>query len=110
MRMKVPLREGLATHTGLESCVAVRKAGHEALTKERAGRVLSLVNHWGADALGECGRPHLEGRKGEPGEDPTGSETLSMHGNNSRGNREIPCFSKGMVLLERIGASKDTSQ
>ena len=43
LRMKVPHGEGLATHTGLESCVAVRKFSREALIEERAGMVLSLV-------------------------------------------------------------------
>jgi hypothetical protein len=46
--------EGLATHTGPESCVVVRKDGGEALTGERAGQPLSREN-WmklsGADAV-----------------------------------------------------------
>ena len=33
--------EGLASHTGPESCVVVRKGGDEALTGVRAGRVLN---------------------------------------------------------------------
>jgi hypothetical protein len=43
LRMKVPHGEGLATHTGLESCAAVRKFCREALIEECAGMVLSLV-------------------------------------------------------------------
>ena len=39
--MKESYGEGLATHTGPESCGAARKGGGEALTGERAGRVLS---------------------------------------------------------------------
>lgn len=78
-----------------------------------------VIKDRGADALGECGRPPLEGRKGKPGEDPAGSETSCMLRNNSRGNREIPCLSgvtelsshkAKMVISERIGASKDISQ
>jgi hypothetical protein len=34
--MGVSHGEGLATHTGLEPCVAVRKFSHEALVKKRA--------------------------------------------------------------------------
>jgi hypothetical protein len=34
----------LATHIGPESCGAARKGGIEALTGERAGRVLSRVS------------------------------------------------------------------
>jgi hypothetical protein len=43
LRMGVPRGEELATHAGLESCVAVRKFSHEALIKERAGMVTSRV-------------------------------------------------------------------
>ena len=39
--MKESYGEGLATHTGPESCGAARKGGVEALTGERAGRVFS---------------------------------------------------------------------
>jgi hypothetical protein len=51
---------GVATHIGPESCGAARKGGVEALTGERAGRVLSRVRQRlrDADAVGESGRPH----------------------------------------------------
>ena len=39
--MKESYGEGVATHTGPESCGAAREGGGEALTGERAGRVLS---------------------------------------------------------------------
>jgi len=39
--MEVSYGEGLAIHTGPESCAVVRKGGGEALTGVRAGRVLS---------------------------------------------------------------------
>jgi hypothetical protein len=39
--MKEPYGEGVASHTGPESCVAARESGREALTGEVAGRVLS---------------------------------------------------------------------
>jgi hypothetical protein len=42
--MKVSYDEGVASHVGPESCVAVREGVSEALTGERAGRVLSLEN------------------------------------------------------------------
>ena len=42
--MKESYGEGLATHTGPESCGAAREGGDEALTGERAGRVFSRVN------------------------------------------------------------------
>ena len=43
LRMKVPLSEGLATHTGHESCTGVRKFVCEALIMVCIGWVLSLV-------------------------------------------------------------------
>jgi len=45
--------EGLATHGGPESCVAVRKGGGEALTGVRAGGAIEPRNQGvqGADAV-----------------------------------------------------------
>ena len=44
--MKVPYGEGLATHTGPESCAdRAGNRGSEALTGERAGRLLSREIH-----------------------------------------------------------------
>jgi len=42
--MKEPHSEGLASHTGPESCGCDRKGASEALTGGSAGRVLSLEN------------------------------------------------------------------
>jgi RNA-directed DNA polymerase len=39
--MRESYGEGLATHTGPESCIVVRKDAGEALTGVRVGRVLS---------------------------------------------------------------------
>jgi len=52
--MKDPYGEGLATHTGPESCGVLRKERAEALTGVRAGRVLSRerVDLREADAVG----------------------------------------------------------
>jgi hypothetical protein len=43
--MKESYGEGLATHTGPESCGAACEGGIEALTGARAGRVLSCETH-----------------------------------------------------------------
>ena len=97
--MKESYGEGLATHTGPESCVSVRKGEGEALTGVRTGRVLSREIHaplrkqWalrGADAVEISGRPHLRRRFGKTLRDPARSQTPSMYGNTLRGNREIP--------------------
>ena len=58
--MKESYGEGLATHTGPESCGAAREGGVEALTGVRAGRVFSRESTFlrGADAVRRSGRPH----------------------------------------------------
>jgi hypothetical protein len=58
--MKESYGEGLAIHTGPESCVGNRKGASEALTGVRAGRVLSRERGLDrdADALPERGRQH----------------------------------------------------
>jgi len=41
--MKVSYSEGLANHTGSESCGVAREGGFEALTGEGAGREISRI-------------------------------------------------------------------
>ena len=48
--MKVSYSEGLATHTGPESCGAAREGGDEAWTGERTGRVFSREKNLLRDA------------------------------------------------------------
>jgi len=57
--MKVSYGEGVAIHTGPESCTFVRKGEGEALTGERAGQVLSreIEPHRASD--GHSGVPTL---------------------------------------------------
>ena len=101
--------EGVATHTGPESCVAPRKERHEALTGERAGRVLSRErNHlWDADAVEEGGRPHPGRRERKTPRSPARSETPSMSGHTSRENRESPWSPVGDGPAGRVGKSTD---
>ena len=107
--MKESYGKGLATHTGPESCVVVRKGHGEALTGVRAGRVFSRESNFlrGADAVGESGRPHPGRRYGEAPRVPARSETRCMYGNASRGNREILCPPAQDGSVGRIGKSKD---
>jgi hypothetical protein len=104
--MKESYGEGVATHTGPESCGVTRKDDVEALTGVRAGRVLSRERNVlrGADAVGESGRPHPAHRYREMRRDPARSKTPSTYGNTLRGSREIPC-SPGAT--GRVGKSKD---
>jgi hypothetical protein len=102
--------EGLATHTGPESCAVDREVGGEALTGVRAGRVLSreiIGRLRGADAVEIGGRPHRARRQRETREDPARSETPSTHGNTSHGNREIPQPPAARGAAGRTGKSKD---
>jgi len=88
--VKVPDSEGLATHTGPESCVATGNGRREALTGACAGRVLSpeIGLCLGADALRTRGRLHRQHHFGEVQTDLAGSETPGMRGNIVCGTRE----------------------
>ena len=106
--MKKSHESGVATHIGPESCGAAREGGVEALTGERAGRVLSRVSTLrDADAVGESGRPHRVHRYREVYQSPARSETPCTCVDTSLGNREIPGLPRAAVALGRIGKSKD---
>ena len=107
--MKKSYGEGLATHTGPESCGAARKGGDEAMTGERAGRVFSRVRILLRDvaAVRRSVRLHPVHRYREVHRGPARSETPSTYGSTSRGNREIPSSPKAAVAWGRIGKSKD---
>jgi RNA-directed DNA polymerase len=107
--MQKSYESGLATHIGPESCGAARKGGVEALTGERTGRVFSRVRNSlrDADAVRRCGRPHRVHRYREVCQSPARSETPCTYGDTSRGKREIPCSPKAVVVLGRVGKSKD---
>src|SRR5271154_6617101 len=105
--MKESYGEGLAIHTGPESCGAARKGGVEALTGERAGRVFSRVRNSlrDADAVRRSGRLHRVHRYREVCQSPARSETPCTYADTSLGNREIPSSPKAAVVLGRIGKS-----
>jgi RNA-directed DNA polymerase len=89
--MKESHGEGLANHTGPESCMGTGNGVNEALTGVRAGWVLSPEikgNTPGADGLLLLGKQHCPHRYGEGWAGPAGSETPCMHGSSLRGNRE----------------------
>ena len=101
--MKVQYREGIASHSGPESCGCGRKGVLEALTGERVGRVLSHENlaprrplgdvvFRGASAVTSGEGQHRVQRYREVHPGSAWSETPSAHGSFSRGNREIPCL------------------
>ena len=90
--MKESHGEGIAVHTGPESCAATREGGSEALAGEGAGRVFSRETNVlrDADAVEMGGRPHPARRYRETRRSPARSETPSMPGRTSRENRESP--------------------
>ncbi len=108
--MKVSYSEGLANHTGSESCGVAREGGCEALTGEGAGRVFSRENTLlrDADAVRRGGRQHRMRRHCEAHTSPAWSQTPSTYRNTSHGNREVPRLPRAKEALGRIGKSKDT--
>ena len=104
--MKESYVEDLASHFGPESCMVIREDGREALTGVCAGRVLSPEIHvfGGVDPVLHGGRPHPRYRHGKMHRDLPGSETLSMHRNSLRENREIPYPSVTMALRTVLGS------
>ena len=114
--MRVPYGEGLASHTGPESCGDDRKVVAEALTRVRAGWVSSLENVFirSADGLrpseGNTGRVAIA----RPGRAPRGlrphARTQAPHSGGgvlprqgqtpSDGSREIPGSAR-MVIRAR---------
>ena len=107
--MKKSYGEGLATHTGPESCGAAREGSDEALTGECMGRVFSRESNLlrDADAVRRSGRPHPLHRYREVYGSPARSQTPCTYGGASNGNREIPGSPRKAVALGRIGKSKD---
>ena len=108
--MKESYVEGLAAHSGPESCVVAREGRGEALTGERAGRVLSRERNTlrYADAVGEGGRLRPGHRYREMPRNPARSETPCMYGSTSRENRESLWLPAADGAAGRIGTSKDT--
>ena len=108
--MRVSYSEGLANHTGSESCGDAREGVCEALTGEGAGRVFSLENLFlrDADAVRRGGRQHRMCRYCEALTSPAWSKTPSTYRNTSHGNREIPRSPQTEYGWGRIGKSKDT--
>ena len=107
--MKESYAEGLATHSGPESCGASCKGSVEALTGVRAGRVFSGETNLlrDADAVRRSGRPHRTHRYREMRPSPARSETPCTYGNTSHENREVLCLSAADGAAERVGKSKD---
>ena len=107
--MKVSYSEGLANHTGSESCGVAREGGCEALTGEGAGRVFSREKLFfrDADAVRRGGRQHRMRRHSKARMSPAWSQTPRTYRNTLHGNREVPRFPRAEDALGRIGKSED---
>jgi hypothetical protein len=107
--MKVSYSEGLANHTGSESCGDAREGGCEALTGEGAGRVFSGEKWFlrDADAVRRGGRQHRMCRYCEAHASPAWSQTPRTYRNTLHGNREVPRSPMAEDALGRIGKSED---
>ena len=90
--MKESYGEGLASHTGPESCAVGRKAFGEALTGVHADQPLSSeIKCSGTPTLLSCAEGNTEQDvMRESCSGPAESKTLCMRGNSLRGNRDIP--------------------
>jgi RNA-directed DNA polymerase len=107
--MKESYVEGLATHSGPESCGVSRKGSVEALIGEHAGRVLSRERRFlrDADVVGRSGRHHRTHRYREMRPGPARSETPCTYGNTSHENREVLGSPAADGAAGRVGKSKD---
>jgi RNA-directed DNA polymerase len=107
--VKVQDAEGIASHSGPESCAVAGDRVSEAWTGVRAGRVWSREIRliWGDDLVGRWGKRRRCARYRECTVDPARSETPCMHARTSCGNREIPRLPLAVGAWGRIGKSKD---
>ena len=113
--MEVLYGEGIATHTGRESCGRERrrKGPIEALTAVRAGGLSSReieTTLRGADAVQTRRRPYPKQRYSDLPRDPARSEKPGMYGSILRENREIPCLPATRGVAGRIGKFKDVNR
>jgi hypothetical protein len=94
--MEEPYGEGLATHSGPESCGCSREGTPEALTGVHAGWVLSLERFTPRAPTASTRTKGNTGRTASaryaPG--PAGSETPGTHGSFLHGIREILCLTR----------------
>jgi RNA-directed DNA polymerase len=107
--MKESHGEGVAIHTGPESCGGACEGAVEALTGVRAGRVLSRERLLlrSADAVEGCGRRNRQRRYRETVLGSARSETPCTYGNTLLGNREILWLPTADGAAGRVGKSKD---
>src|SRR5216683_1758060 len=105
--MKESYGEGVANHTGPESCGATREGGAEALTGGSTGQDIEPRNtlNSGTPTLwcqAEGNIRHIDNARCV--RSPARSQTLSTYGRTSHGNREIPCSPEEPTHSGRSGS------
>jgi hypothetical protein len=104
--MKEPYGEGVASHTGPESCVVSREAEREVLTGAHAGRVSSreMTGNQDADLVYSWGRQHQWARYREHPLDLRGQRPLTcMEPPRARTGRPCQCPTRS---CERAGRGR----
>ena len=98
--MRVPYGEGVASHTGPESCGHAREGMVEALTGVRAGWVIEPRNPYcpGRRRADVTRKAKLAGPPGEGRPGPAGSKTPGTHASISLGRRSLP--REGSILRD----------
>lgn len=107
--MKESYAEGLATHSGPESCGVIRKGVIEALTGVRTGRLFSRERSKvrDADAVGMAEGTTVAHRYREMRSGPARSQAPCTYGNISHENREVLGSPAADGAAGRVGKSKD---
>jgi RNA-directed DNA polymerase len=109
--MKESYGEGVAIHTGPELCVVSRKAGHEALAGERAGRVLSPeISGNGVPTQSPYAEGHILSIDTQDGQEPHGVGRPRACTETPRartGRSQVSSISSSGRLRERSGKSTD---
>jgi hypothetical protein len=108
--LKVHYVEGIAIHSGPESCADIREGVSEALTGVRTGQVLSRERsiYSGADMVSNM-EGNTDGRVMRAPERPGVVEDPGMCGRSLHGNREILGLA-GKALPVRIGKARNRSR
>lgn len=110
--MQVSYGEGVASHTGSESCGSSSNARAEALTGEYVGRVSSreMLLYSRVPTRWVTWKATLASAQSQALTEPYAVVDLSTHRNTLYGNREILWLLLSKGLDGRIGKSKDAPQ
>ena len=110
--MQVRCSEGVAIHTGPESCASGREAGGEALTGERIGQALSRERVFSRAPTSSTGRKATWSEASARATDRPGVvEDPGMCARSLHGNREISSpATRPQGRLVRIGKARSHSR